>query len=606
MAPTLAPPTAEFADREGSVPLDSGSASDSSAALAPLLDARWALGWRHVGACAWFCFLFLYFNYIPLFHSDLWGHVHYGKWMLEQGQLVDEDPFMPLAQGMHAANNAWLSQVILAQMHAWGGPHVLSNLFAVVVVGGYLIHARTFYLLTGRLSFAVLGTVLLLAVGWSRHAIIRPEIFGYLMFAALAWLIVSGGDGALRSAGSSSGTETSSFGWRVWLGVPLLFAMWVNLHGSFAVGLVVVACITLATVLEEAWRIRSVEGTLRSPRVQRWAILTQLSFAACLINPYGLDMLLETWKFGKNPNLKDVLEWYPLKLVDMEGLSFGLSLVLLFAAARWSRRKIRPAEILLLAVFIAAMAPTIRMIAWYAPIFVLVWLPHAADAAERLFRRFSSLLRGTAGPSTSVETTSPAAGDSTPSARTASDDATTAKESWGLSFGGDRATFRFVGTLACGLMVWCTFAFSPISQPILGGKTRPLNRVYSRGTPQGITKYLREHPCEHLVFGPQWWGDWLAWDGPQPTRVFMTTHVHLAPATVWKDYLRVARGLTGWQQTLDRYAVGTLVVDKTLQVPLVDAVRGVEGWTIVYEDEQGLIAERAAAPKTPASEESSS
>lgn len=581
--------------------------------LKPLLDERWQLSWRHVAACAWFCFLFLYFNYIPLFHSDLWGHVHYGKWMLEHRQLVDQDPFMPFAQGMHSANNAWLSQVIMAQLHAWGGPHYLSNLFAVVVVGAYLVHARTFYLLTGRLGLAVLGTVLLLLIGWSRHAIIRPEIFGNLSFAILLWLTVTGSDLPWSVRGKQSredgeSLESLGFAWRLWIGAPLLMFAWVNLHGSFAVGLVFLACNTVAVTIEEAWRTKSFLGLMQSRRFQRWAILLQLCVAATLINPYGLNMLLETWRFGKNPNLKDVLEWYPLKLIDMEGIQFGLSAVLLVVALRWSRLRISIADVLLYTVFLVAMAPTIRMIAWFAPVFLYLWMPHAADAWQRLERKARALLsqidwswlEGNA----AQDGTNPDAANATEESGTPiaepklaavsleSQDGTATDASAEASPLAGRASIRFAGTLACGLMVWTTFSFSPISQPILGGKTRTLERVHSRGTPLAATKYLREHPPTGVVFGPQWWGDWLAWDGPPGIQVFMTTHVHLAPNTVWKDYLRVARGLTGWSPTLERYAVETMVVDKTLQPTLADSVRGTEGWTIVFEDEQALIAQR--------------
>jgi len=576
--------------------------------LQPLLDARWELGWRHVAACAWFCLLFLYFNYIPLFHSDLWGHVHYGKWMLEHHQLVDQDPFMPLAQGMHSANNAWLSQVIMAQLHAWGGPHYLSNLFAVVAVGAYLVHARTFYLLSGRLGLAVLGTMLLLAIGWSRHAIIRPEIFGNLCFALLFWLVVSGGDrSADRNAARGDSTEgpatASGFGWRLWIGAPLLMLAWVNLHGSFAVGLVFLGCHAVAVAVEEGWRAKSLTGLLQSRRFQRWAILLQLCVAATLINPYGLDMLLETWRFGKNPNLKDVLEWYPLKLIDMEGLQFGLSAVLLLVALRWSRRPVRLVEVLLFTVFLVAMAPTIRMIAWYAPVFLFVWTPHAADAwrhLERRLRTYLQSLESAAQPPAATmagDAIEPVDASAVPPA--ASEATRAADQDTGATSPVEneepRPAIRFAGTLACGLLVWTTFAFSPISQPILGGKSRTLARVHSRGTPLAITKYLREHPPGGMIFGPQWWGDWLAWDGPPGTQVFMTTHVHLAPSTVWKDYLRVARGLTGWQQTLDRYAIDTLIADKTLQPALVDAVRGTDAWQVIHEDAQGVIAQRKSA-----------
>jgi phytoene dehydrogenase-like protein len=116
--------------------------------------------------------------------------------------------------------------------------------------------------------------------------------------------------------------------------------------------------------------------------------------------------------------------------------------------------------------------------------------------------------------------------------------------------------------------------------------------IHSRATPHGATQYLLENKPEGLVFGPQWWGDWLAWSGPPELQVFMTTNLHLAPNRVWRDYLRVARGQAGWEQALDRYAVSTLILHKELQPGLEREVRRSANWRIAYEDELAVIAHR--------------
>jgi hypothetical protein len=50
--------------------------------------------------CLWFATLYIYLSFIPLFHSDIWGHVFYGKWILQHAALPQDDPVMPLAEGM--------------------------------------------------------------------------------------------------------------------------------------------------------------------------------------------------------------------------------------------------------------------------------------------------------------------------------------------------------------------------------------------------------------------------------------------------------------------------------------------------------------------------
>ena len=121
-----------------------------------------------------------------------------------------------------------------------------------------------------------------------------------------------------------------------------------------------------------------------------------------------------------------------------------------------------------------------------------------------------------------------------------------------------------------------------------------LKSIVSKGTPLGVTKFLRENSPETMVWAPQWWGDWLVWDGPSGIQVYMTTNIHLAPSRVWKDYLIVARAHPSWERILDRYNVQTMVVHKELQEGLARAVRRSVNWQPVYEDDHGIILQRAS------------
>ena len=74
------------------------------------------------------------------------------------------------------------------------------------------------------------------------------------------------------------------------------------------------------------------------------------------------------------------------------------------------------------------------------------------------------------------------------------------------------------------------------------------------------------------AFNPQHWGDWFARSVPD-LQLFATTNVHLLPKQAWDDYLRIARGDIGWDATLERYAVRTIVVDRAVQPTLAHVLR---------------------------------
>jgi hypothetical protein len=339
------------------------------------------------------------------------------------------------------------------------------------------------------------------------------------------------------------------------------------LHGSFAVGLVVLACLFAGECLEAAWRMQSPWAVLEDANCRRWLVLTELAVAACLINPYGVGLLIETATFSRNPNLKDILEWYPLKLVDLEGLQFAFSWLMLVVAFRHSRRRIRPGDVLLLGVLAASVAQSIRMIGWYAPVAVLVLMPHLEDIASRLWPKITA---------------------SQPTI-----------ESGGALPRGQSFSYSLIAIL----VLWICFALSPSSAPLLGARPRPVGRLYSAETPLNLTEYLCKNPPEGLVWGPQWWGDWLCWAGPPGLKVMATTHIHLIPRRVWQDYMRVRYAQDGWERILDRYHVTQLVVHKGMQPQLSSAVRRSRSWKVAYEDTLGIVLNRAAARPADAPQE---
>lgn len=523
--------------------------------LQPVLGPRFALGWIETLACGWFALFFLYLNYIPLFHSDLWGHVLFGSWILEHGRLPAEDPFLAVAEGMRVIDNAWLGQVLLAAADAVGGPHMLSNLFAVTVFASYFIQTRTFYLMSGNLPLSLLGMAFSFFMGFSRHAIIRPEIFGVLCFSIMLWMIVRITPWRERTQAFADAASRSVPGW-LWVGLPVLFVAWANLHGSFAVGLLILALHAIARIIEVACRQRSLIAILQDPSAQTWVILTELCLAATLINPYGIDLLFATASFGSNTNLQDVMEWFPLKLIALEGIQFCIGVVTLIILFRHSRQRVSLVDALMLLVLTATTAKAIRMIGWFAPVLAFTLMPHMSE----LWNRYV--------PAT-----------------------------WfGFS---ERARFaadgkpRFMLSLAALLCIWVGFALSPISQVVLGGKTRRDDQLYSRFTPLELSAHLRENPLQGLVFAPQWWGDWLIWSTDQKLDVFMTTNVHLVPRIAWRDYMRVAEGHSEWESTLDRYNTKWLVVHKELQERLAQLARRSRVWSVVYEDEKSLLLKRS-------------
>jgi len=499
-------------------------------------------GWvtpAHLMMVAGFCLLFLYHNYLPLFHSDLWGHVAYGEWILTQRQLPTVDPFAELATGVPVWATAWLGQVIFALTDRALPLEGLAHLFALVVLATSLVMTAACFERAQRADVAVMAAVLAFGIAWSRHAVQRPEIFGQLGCAVLLLLLARWG--WLGDRTSLFTRTQSTRRWVLVLGMTGLFTLWANLHGSFIVGLGIL-CIVACGRLIDRWRVtQSWQAVWCSPQSQGEWFVCEAAVLGCCLNPYGIDLLVQTLAFPTHPNLNSVLEWYPLEMVSLEGLPMALSWLLTALVLRKSRREFSSAEVLLLVALNLAVMLRVRMIAWYAPVWAVVIAPHLADLLQR----------GTTG------FTLP---------------------KWFQQ--------RSLGSTALAILcVWLTFALSPISRPVLGGTPRPITQLLSHQTPLGATQWLLKHPPEGLVFAPQWWGDWLAWRGPPGLRVMATTNaIHLLPSQCWQDYLCISVAEAGWSDRLDRYRINTLVVSRELQPELDRSLERSSEWQSVYQD----------------------
>src|SRR5262245_29729355 len=213
--------------------------------------------------------LYLFLSYAPIWHTDVWGHLSYGRWIAQTGHVPTTEPLLPLAGGVPFIDTAWLSQWIAYLAFARWGVAALQGLYAACVTAIVATLGITLLRRTRRVPPAVFGLV---SFGWLNYqplSVQRPQIVGMLCFTLLfCWL--------------------TSARWRrwYWFAIPALFALWANLHGSFPMGLVLIAVLAVGTAIDAGRRLNESAGAFRFRPVVRLLLLLELSAAAALINPY--------------------------------------------------------------------------------------------------------------------------------------------------------------------------------------------------------------------------------------------------------------------------------------------------------------------------------
>src|SRR5262245_4160048 len=191
--------------------------------------AKYYFGVSHVLAVFFVGFVFVVAAYFPLWHTDVWGHLKYGKWMVENRAIPDREPFSPWWDGRQSFTQFYtLTQLAMYGAYAAGdrlagpagGVEMLRVEHALLTAARIAVMLFAFVRLGRSWPLALLGGVVVVLLDLSNLAVFRPQVFAQLFFAVL--LLPLSRDVLCR---------------RALVLVPLLIAAWANSHGSFIVAL---------------------------------------------------------------------------------------------------------------------------------------------------------------------------------------------------------------------------------------------------------------------------------------------------------------------------------------------------------------------------------
>ena len=133
--------------------------------------------------------------------ADLWGHVRFGQDIIDAGGVPAVDGYS-FTTDQAWINHEWLAEVGMSLAYAAGGP-------------------------LGLVVFAILAGIVPLT------GTMRPQVFSLVCFSALLVVL------------ASAKTAPRRLWW-----LPPLFALWVNLHGGWVVGLGVLGVWSAARILD--------------------------------------------------------------------------------------------------------------------------------------------------------------------------------------------------------------------------------------------------------------------------------------------------------------------------------------------------------------------
>jgi hypothetical protein len=262
---------------------------------------------------------------------DLWWHLKVGEIVWQTHSIPRMDTFAFTTHGHAWMAHEWLAQVSIYGAWKFGGYTGLMLWLCVVASLLFVLLYMFCWIYSGNAKVSLLGGL----TGWFFATVsltVRPLLIGYLCLVLELLLIHL--------------ARTRSRRWLIAL--PPLFAIWVNCHGSFVVGLLVLAV---------SWCCSFFDLSLGSLVCRRWPPLDRrllgltgvLCAGALLLNPMGIRLAAYPFIFFFNQShgLSYVNEWKPLDL--SEGRAVGLFAVcgLIFLMALIRKGEFRLEELIL-------------------------------------------------------------------------------------------------------------------------------------------------------------------------------------------------------------------------------------------------------------------
>jgi len=254
---------------------------------------------------------------------DIWWHLRNAEYLLTAHRWPRTDMYSFTVYGHPWIDHEWLAEIpYYVAWRAFGivGIKVLSLLILEVIFGGLLYlswrRSRNIKASAAACYFAIL----LGSVSFGPRTI----LFGYLYLLVLLFILEE-----FHSPGRA----------RLWL-LPPLFCLWINTHGSWAIGLIVLAIFVAGGFVKGQWgRVEALRWTRK--QLRQLGVAISASVAALFANPYGYRLVLYPMDmaFHQKLNISHVAEWASVDFHDLRGkMAFVLIITLLLGALLARRR----------------------------------------------------------------------------------------------------------------------------------------------------------------------------------------------------------------------------------------------------------------------------
>ena len=450
--------------------------------------------------------------------GDTGYHIRTGEIILSTRQVPTSDPFSFHTPPLPWTAHEWLSETIMALVFRVAGLTGIVLFFSFLLAATHWVLYQWLRSRSNDLYLCALVTLLATATS-SSHWLARPHAFSLLL--TVFWCRIL------------EGFQDGRRGYLLYL--PILMLVWVNLHGGFIIGLVLIGIYLSGNAVYAITE----SGDARREYTRKAKTLS-LVFLGCLatslINPVGWEILWFPIRLTSDRFIMDqVTEFLSPNFHDV--LPFKYMFLVTIAAMAFSRRGVSLIEGALLLLLSYMSLYSARYVALFAIVISPILLRTLENVVSQLPDRFLQLYRKRVGILGEVD--------------------------------------RNISGL-----LWPIASISLIVALALAGSIR-----YSfdgKKFPVTAVKFLLAERTSGNMFNSDEFGDYVIFAGWPTYRVFMDGRSDMYGSKYGRDYFRVAHAQLGWKKVLEKYNITTVLFDT--QSPLTAALLEQPEWQPIYSD----------------------
>ena len=455
--------------------------------------------------------------------ADVGLHIRVGEYIMDNFAVPTHDIFTHTIPTPVWTAHEWLSEGIFAVLYKPFGLTGVVLFMTSVIAAIYAVLFK--FLRSSGVSIIVAFLTVLLAAGASAiHWIARPHIFSLML--VLVWYII---------------LDAYQYKNKNYLYLlPFLMLLWVNLHGGYIIGFVLLIIYITGNFLKA--RFTKQDREVASSRVKKLILFFLLCLVAALLNPQGYKILLFPFNLTTNTFITNyITEWLSPNFHGFSIYEYMLLVTILVLGS--SIKRLNVIELMLVLIFTHLSLFAAR----YIPLYAVIISPIIGKQVDRIIEEVKG--KGHLKEFTSTSDNMAAVDSNT---------------KWYL---------------------WSVLAMVVV---IFMGFTGKINYDFDKKImPVDAVQFLKNEKIEARVFDSYVFGSYIIYAAWPQIEAFIDGRADMYSKQQTEEYLKVVGGQRGWQDVLKKYDITWIIYNNESVFSNVLLER--DDWQLIYSDKVANI-----------------